>query len=186
MNDGIIASRYARALLKYVLETGGGDRVCDQVARLAQALHQVPRIRMLLDNPEGVSTEQKLALLRAALGDEPVADELDRFLRLVLGKGRVPLLQLMCHDFVDMYHTARNQLYARLTTAVPAPEALVARLRDLVARQTGKEVVIETFTDPALIGGFVFDVGDNRMDASVLHSLRQIRREFQETNRRIV
>ena len=36
MDDGIIASRYAKALLKYVLETGNGARVSAQAKRLEQ------------------------------------------------------------------------------------------------------------------------------------------------------
>lgn len=186
MDDGIIASRYAGALLKYVLETGNGERVCAEAKRLEQALTRLPELRLVLDNPADVAAAQKLSLLRAALGEEPVSDEMERFLRLVLDKGRIPLLRLMLHDFVALFHRTRNVLYARLTTAAPAQEALIERLRALVREKTGKEAVIETAVDPELIGGFVFDVEDYRMDASVLRSLRRIRREFQETNRRIV
>ena len=178
MDDGIIASRYAKALLKYVLETGNGEKVCAQVQTLDQALYHVPYIRLILDNPEDVSDGQKMALIQAALGEEPLAEELRRFLLLVLEKGRIPLLRWIFQDFVTLFHRAQNLLYARLTTAVPPQEALLERLRTLVREKTGKDVVIETYTDPALIGGFVFDIEDYRMDASVARSLRDIRREF--------
>ena len=186
MDDGIIASRYAKALLKYVLETGNGERVCAQAKRLERVLGESQELRLALDSPADITPAQKLSLLGAALGGEPAEDELDRFLRLVLDKGRIPLLRLMLHDFITLYHRSCNVLYARLTTAVPATEALLERLRELVRGKTGKEVEIETSTDPALIGGFIFDVEDLRMDASVLRSLRKIRREFQDTNKRIV
>ena len=40
MNTGAIATRYARALLRYVLETGNGEKVCAQVrALLADPAH---------------------------------------------------------------------------------------------------------------------------------------------------
>ena len=186
MDDGIIASRYAKALLKYVLETGDGERVCAQAKRLERVLAESQELRLALDSPTDVTPAQKLSLLAAALGGEPVEDGLDRFLRLVLDKGRMPLLRLMLHDFVTLYHKSRDVLYARLTTAVPAQEELLERLRGLVREKTGKDVVIETSTDPALIGGFIFDLEDLRMDASVLRALRDIRREFQDSNKRIV
>ena len=186
MDDGIIASRYAKALLKYVLETGNGARVSAQAKRLEQVLGESQELRLALDSPTDVTAAQKRSLLRAALGDEPMAAELERFLGLVLVKGRIPLLRLMLHDFIALHHRSCNVLYARLTTAVAAPDALVERLRAFVRGKTGKEVDIETLTDPSLIGGFIFDVEDYRMDASVLRSLQDIRREFQETNRRIV
>ena len=186
MDDGIIASRYAKALLKYVLETGNGERVCAQVQRLERALSEVPQLRMILDNPEDVTAAQKIALFRAALGEEEMAPELDRFLALVLEKGRIPLLRLMFRDFVSMYNRSRNILHAALTTAAPAPEAFLERLRGLLREKTGCEVTLETRTDPGLVGGFVLDLGDRRMDASLARALRDIRRKFEDYNRRIV
>ena len=186
MDDGIIASRYAKALLKYVLETGNGDLVCAQVLRLERPLAEVPQLRMILDNPEDVSAAQKLSLFRAALGGEPMAPELERFLVLVLEKGRVPLLRLMFRDFVAMYNRSQNVLQARVTTAAPASEAFLERLRGLLREKTGCEVALEVRTDPELIGGFVLDLDDRRMDASLARSLRDIRRKFEEYNRRIV
>ena len=39
MNAGIVASRYAKALLKFVLETGNGDKVYAQAGVLALRMH---------------------------------------------------------------------------------------------------------------------------------------------------
>ena len=56
----------------------------------------------------------------------------------------------------------------------------------MILRKTGYDVVISTFTDPTLIGGFVFEIEDYTLDASAAHQLRRIRRQFIEQNRRIV
>ena len=42
MNTGIISTRYATAFLQYVLQTGGGDRVCAQVRRLLSGTEPGP------------------------------------------------------------------------------------------------------------------------------------------------
>ena len=76
MDDGIIASRYAKALLKYVLETGNGARVSAQAKRLEQVLGESQELRLALDSPTDVTAAQKRSLLRAALGDAPMAEEL--------------------------------------------------------------------------------------------------------------
>lgn len=186
MDTGIIASRYARALLKYVAETGEGERVCAQAGRLEQALTEIPQLSVLLDNPETVSAAAKMKLFAAALDGEAMAPSLERFLALVLEKGRTPLLRLMLHDFIDLYHRSQHVLHAHLTTVAPPGEETLERLRDLVRKRTGCDVVIATTTDPSLIGGFVFEIEDYTLDASAARQLRQIRRQFIENNRRIV
>ena len=187
MNSGIIASRYARALLLYTQETGGGERVCAQAARLEQALTQVPELKVLLEDPESVSASRKIEVLETALGGEPMADEMGRFLRLVLQGGRMPLLRLMLHDFIDQWYQSQHILRARLKTVTPPGEAILERIREMVRRRTGcKDVVISTSIDPDLIGGFVFEMEDRTLDASAARELRRIRRHFIENNRRIV
>lgn len=187
MNSGIIASRYARALLLYTQETGGGEHVVAQAYRLEQALTQVPELKTLLEDPETVSDARKLEVLETALGGEKMADELTRFLRLVLQGGRMSLLRLMLHDYRDAWYKSRRILHASLKTVVPPGEAVLERIRSMVRRRTGcADVVIATSLDPALIGGFVFEIEDWTLDASAVRELRQIRRQFIENNRRIV
>ncbi len=62
MNTGIIASRYAEALLKLVDETGGGETVIVQVQRLREALDSVPDLRRALVDTAVVSRDQKGSL----------------------------------------------------------------------------------------------------------------------------
>lgn len=186
MDIGIIASRYARALLKYVAETGEGEVVCAQAAVLERALTEVPELSEMLDNPETVTAEMKMKVFETALGKEKMADGMARFIRMVLANGRIAYLRLMLHDFIDYYHRSQHLLHARLTTVIPPGEAILARLRNMIRRKTGYDVVISTFTDPTLIGGFVFEIEDYTLDASAAHQLRRIRRQFIEQNRRIV
>ena len=186
MDTGMIASRYARALQLYVVESGEGDIVCAQAMRLESALVQVPELAALLDDPETVSATRKMEVFAAALGGEKMAPGLERFLRLVLQRGRMPLLRLMLHDFIDYYHRSQHLLHASLKTVVPTGEDLLARIREIVRRQTGCDLVISVSIDPDLIGGFVFEIEDYTLDASVVRQLTRIRRKFIENNRRIV
>ncbi len=159
MDTGVISSRYARALLKYVLQTGNAERVFTQV-------------RALLEDPDILSS--------AAL--EP---ELAAFTALLSRKGRIGYARLIFTTFVRMYCESAGIRLVSLSTAAPAPE-LAARLQEVISRKTGCRVVMDPKVDPELIGGFVFESGDRRLDASVRSQLERIRRQFTETNRRIV
>ncbi|MCR4860860.1 MAG: F0F1 ATP synthase subunit delta [Bacteroidales bacterium] len=158
MNTGIISSRYATALLRYVQETGGGERVCAQVRRL-------------LDHPD--QSPGKL---------EP---ELERFTRLLVKNGRLEDVRFILRSFLAMYYRSLGIQVAHLTTVVPSAD-LERKLHAMLTRQLGCEVLIETKVDPALLGGFTLEVGDYLLDASVRRQIETIRRQFVIQNNRIV
>ena len=117
-------------------------------------------------------------------------------------------MRLIFTTFINDYYRSRHIKRVRLVVADPAlldPEptpsdpvpvegslrqaqrpALESRLRDLVEKQTGCKLILKTEVNPSLIGGFVFEVEDTVLDASVSRQLDLIRRQFIEKNRRIV
>ena len=60
---------------------------------------------------------------------------------------------------------------AVVTTAVPMPDDLEAKLKDMLARVTGKDVVLELQEDPTIIGGVVAHIGDMVWDGSIRSQL---------------
>lgn len=247
MNTGIIATRYATALLKLVEETGSGETVAAQVQAIEKALDEVPDFRRAVVDP-AVAPAKKIALFEAALSSlaaEPVkgtsrpnqslrqtrrpveatflAPELRKFLELLIRNGRIGDVRLTFTTFIIEYYRSHHIKRARLVVADPAllnPESthsvpelvegsslrqvgglagprlvssaepqrltLESRLRDLIEKQTGCRLILKTEVNPSLIGGFVFEVEDTVLDASVSRQLDIIRRQFIEKNRRIV
>lgn len=233
MNTGIIATRYATALLKLVEETGSGELVAAQVQVIEKALDEVPEFRRAVNDP-AVAAVQKISLFEAALKDS-MAQELHKFLELLIRNGRIGDVRLVLTTFVTEYYRSRHIKRARLVVADPAllgsssvsgsdssvsgsdspvsgsdspvagsargtvvrqtrlpegdsrrPGSLESRLRELIGKETGCELLLETKVDPSLIGGFVFEVEDMILDASVSRQLDVIRHQFIEKNRRIV
>lgn len=188
MNTGIIASRYATALLKLVDETGSEETVAAQVQALEKALDEVPDFRRALDDP-AVPAARKISLAEASL-EGPMAPDLCKFLELLIRNGRIGDIRLVLMAFITEYYRSRHILRATLAVADPAlleaGASLESRLRDLVKEKTGCGLILKTEVNPSLIGGFVFEVEDTVLDASVSRQLDVIRRQFIEKNRRIV
>ena len=185
MNDSIIRTRYADALVKYVRETGNGESVCQQAEKLARVLREVPDLSRMIAAKDVVPNAKKRALLRTALG-EPLTPELMRFVNLLISNGRIGSLRFILLDFMDRYRRSLGLRKAHLKVAVPPSEELLTRLAALVKERTGDEADIEVEVDPSLIGGFVFDIDDAMVDKSVARKLELIRLQFIEKNRRIV
>ena len=159
MNTGAIAKRYAKALLLQTQQSGRGEQVFNQ-------------IRSMLASP-----------------DAPLPDNLEpdirKLVELLVKNGRGDYLKLIFHSYLGQYCRAENICRATLTTAVPS-EDLAAKMEKLLASKTGSRVLLEPKVDPNIIGGFILDVEDFMLDASVRSKIETIRRQFVEKNTRIV
>lgn len=185
MNRGIIIMRYARALEKYVRETGGGAVQADEARRLVKALKEMPDLRKLIVSKDVVTPDKKKELLDGALGGK-MSPQMDRFADLLIQHGRMDFLLEILRAFTDMHDRADGIRRARLTVVREAPESLIKNLRTLVKEKTGDDVEIEVVIDPSVIGGFIFDIDDYLLDASVKRQLNVFREQFIERNRRII
>ena len=205
MNTGIIASRYAAALLKLVDETGPstgsgteescsgtGEVVVAQARATLDALGALPDLRRAMADP-AVPDDKKMSLLETAVseysGGETIAPELRKFFALLIRNGRIGDIVLALKSFEDQYYESRKIVRGKLTLSAPPNSAvgmLEDRLKELIEKKTGKTLYLTTEIDESLIGGFVLEVEDKLLDASVSHQLDIIRRQFEEKNRRIV
>lgn len=185
MNTGIIASRYAAALLKYSVSNAEEDIVYRQVGTLETAFAKLPELSRLVSAAMMLPDSEKLSLMKSAVEGGDMAKSLDRFLRLVLRNGRMPYIRLILHSYVMQYHRLKGIVTAKLTTCAPS-RALEDRLKEIAASRFGEKLEVRTCQDPSLIGGFIFELDGLRVDASVSRQLENIRNVFKVKNRRIV
>lgn len=150
MNTGIIASRYATALLRLVDETGSGESVAAQVQVLENALDESLDFRRAVDDP-AVSSQRKLSLFEAALvpaGEvadgaaqaSSMAPELRKFILLLIRNGRIGYARLMFRTFISEYHRSRHIKCARLVVADPSllsPSASVGSSAEVCGQAAG-------------------------------------------------
>ena len=184
MNAGPIAHRYAKALLKLVQETGAGEKVYSQACVLVLRMQEIRQLADAIQKHPEVGLDQKMDLLQAAVG-EPLADELVRLVRLVCENGRIELFERIMTSFLDQYRTCNGIKVGRLVTASPAPHLKTA-MEALMHEKTGAKVMLQESVDETLIGGFVLQVEDLQMDASVQHQLRRLHNELVDKANRIV
>lgn len=195
MNTGIIASRYATALLKLVDETSSsagsglssGEVVVAQARMVLNALESLPDLRRAITDPS-VPSDNKRSLLETVVS-EAIAPELRKFFNLLIRNGRIGDIALALKSFEDQYYESRGIIRGKLTLSSPpdsAAKKLEDGLKNLIEKRTGKTLLLTTDVDESLIGGFVLEVEDRLLDASVSRQLEIIKNQFVEKNRRIV
>ena len=184
MNTGVVSVRYAKALLAYAKAKGKADEVSLEVKRLSENFIRMPELQHALVNPI-LTAAQKLELLQEAAGGKGVSEELVRFFRLVLDGRRESYLPFMAVSYSRLYLEDKGIIMGKLVTAAPS-EGLVEKIKRLGHTDEGTTLVLDTKVDPRLIGGFILQVEDRRLDASVASQLKSVEQQFIAKNRRIV
>lgn len=184
MYTGAITMRYAKALLAYANEAKVEYALYQQALTLERSFREVPELRTAMENPV-LLPEEKLKVLAVASGGKTIY-ELERFFRLVMQQRREKYLSAMIRNYIDLYRKQENISIGKLTTAVPMAFKEVERIRRIIVDHKGGTAEFSTKVEPDIKGGFVFEIGTYRLDASVANQMRRIKQQFIEKNRRIV
>jgi F-type H+-transporting ATPase subunit delta len=187
MDVGVLSMRYAKALIGYAIEKGVEDAVYHDCQFLAGSFRKEEKLRKALDNPI-LPADQKLKLIEAAASiDAKPCSEFLHFVSLVLNHHREGYLEFISLMYLDLYREHKHIGVAKLITALPVDKQVEERIRNVSQRALHtKGMELETVVDPEIEGGFIFDVNDYRLDASIATQLKRVKQQFVERNRRIV
>ena len=170
--------RYARALLDVAERQGQLERVDQEISAFAALVDEQPLLRKSLLNPAvppGPKRAVVASLLERAGGQSEITV---RLLTLLAERDRLTLLPELVEVFRDQLMAHRGVVRARLTTAEPLSASRVDEITQKLARATGKQVMVDTGTDPNVIGGLVTQIGSTVWDGSIARHLARLRNRF--------
>lgn len=179
MDNGKLSVRYARALFQLAQEQGSEDAVYDGLTRFAHNyLIAISQFNEVLSDPI-VAKEEKVKLLEMAVG-EPLHDCLRHFISFVAEQRREDKMPLIAMKYMEMYRTKHHILSTQVTTAAELPEATYDKIKAFVKKTFDAEAEMDVRIDPSLIGGFILDIENNRMDASVAGQLNALKNRLKQ------
>lgn len=183
MDIGIIAARYAKALLRFSLQNEEAQGVYAEMKQLHHSYQVMPQLTTAINNPT-LSTQEQSELLRAAClkqQQEKPTQSTTRFINLVAQHKRTALMPFIATAFAHQYEQSLGVVSANLFVATPIGENTEQRLSNLVAqRAEGRDVHLSVHIDASLEAGFVLEYDDYRMDASLKGQFERLRRQFQK------
>lgn len=186
MDIGTISARYAKALIAYAQEQGVEEKLYRELKSLNQSLSTVPQLRAYLEIPM-LDAEEKFQLIKAAtVGDAEPSKEFVRFIRLVIKQRREIYLHFISMSYMSLYFKTKRIAVGTLTTAVPIDEKTKTRIKETASAVVHAKMKLYSVVDPSIEGGFLFDINDFRLDASVATQLKKVKQQFIDKNRRIV
>lgn len=177
MQNPRLASRYAKSLIDLAVEQNSLEDTLKDVQLLSNVCSQSREFCVMLRSPV-VSPDKKEAIVEAVFNDR-MHTLTKAFMNLLVNKGREGYLPEIAMAFIDQYKQMKNIRTVKLTTAAPVNDSVKEAIRTKVAASMpGQQVDMNVSIDPELIGGFVLEMDDRLIDASVRRDLQDIRKKF--------
>lgn len=172
MNNGKISIRYARALLMSAKEKKAEKTVYGEMIALGKVFDEMPQIKTAIASPT-VTPEEKQDLMLSAIG-KPSA-ETSAFIKFVIAEKREEYMPAIARMYEKLYREENKIVISNLTSATELSKEALDAIKNYISELSGsKNVEIRTSVDSSLIGGFVLDIEDTRLDASIKEQLKKL------------
>lgn len=176
-----LAGRYAKSLLDLAIEKGQLDTVYEDMQFLDAAIKSSRELVILLKSPI-IKADKKGKILEAITAGK-ISVITATFNKLLLVKGREHYLPEIVTAFIAQYKENKGIHTVKLTTAVPVSEELKQSILEKIrVAKNMQHLELNTEVNEALIGGYVLEIGDELVDASIAYDLHNIKKQFENND----
>ena len=179
MSVSALSRRYAKALVELGVEQKAVESFGDELAQVKDILSQEVLLRQLLDSPT-LALEKKQAMLADLSKVLELTEGMDKFLGLLLSKGRLCYLEQIESNYRSLADELAGIMSAKITAASELDDVQKQAIATLLEKQTGKQVVVSVEVDADLIGGLQAEIGGRLFDGSVKTQLKRIEESLTE------
>lgn len=174
-----VASRYVKSLLDLAVTQGSLEKVHADMKLFDSTIESSRDLALMLKSPV-IKHDKKLAILTAIFKGK-VTDLTMAFIEILTRKNREPLLIEIANEFHNAYNVYKGIGKANVTTTVPMDENTRKQFIAIVKQLSNKtEVELDEKIDKELIGGFILNVADKQIDASIKNQLKKLQLKFSE------
>ena len=179
MADLRVASRYVKSLLGLAVEQGVLEEVHADMLSFALICKESRAFSMMLQSPV-IRHEKKRDILEKIFTGKVNKLTL-AIMDILTRKNREPLLLPIAKEFHNAYNEYKGISKAFITTTIPMDKELRIEIEKIVKKLSDKKLVeIDEKVDKDLIGGFILNVGDRQIDASIRGKLEMLKLGFSE------
>ena len=135
-----------------------------------------PETREFLQSPI-ISPSKKEAIFLKMLEGNVEKTTLS-LIDLCVKNGRESFIPAIARNFIHETKKYKGITESVLTTAVKVDDNVRKQIVDLISGMFKTTVELKETVDPEIIGGFILQIDDNYIDASLKNKLRKIKKEL--------
>jgi len=171
-----ITNRYATALIELSIQEKSLNDVSNELELIKKSIKDSRELTLFLQSPILKSQKKKDILTKIFSGK--VSNLTMKFLNLVIDRNRTPLIL----EIIDHFFELRDKHLGIINVAVRSAAKFDKNQSEDLTKQlesyTNKKVKINFSLDSSLKGGFVVQLGDTVLDASLRHQLDLLKSKF--------
>ena len=173
-NSGLVAKRWARALMELAQENEGISKedILDDLCEVSENINSSQELCDILNNPSVSADEKKLILSK--LFENKLLPIVYRFIVELNQKGRLVFIDSIASEFRSELEQLKNIVRIGVVSAIELDEDKKVYIRNSIASKLGKDVLPEWKVDSEIIGGLIFEIGEIIVDNSVRHKLEDL------------
>jgi len=175
MNNSKISVRYSRAIFQSALGKKNLDKVYQDMIFISE-ICKIPETKEFLQSP--IITPSKKEAVFHSMFEGNVEDITLSLLDLVVKNGRENFLPLIALNFIHETKKYKGITETVLTTAVKVDDNIRKQVTELISGIFKTSVELKENVDPEIIGGFILQIDDSYIDASIKNKLRKIKKEL--------
>ncbi|MDP2328555.1 MAG: ATP synthase F1 subunit delta [Chloroflexi bacterium HGW-Chloroflexi-9] len=171
----VAGRRYALAVMEIARSEGAIDSWLEAVEALGALSANSRHVDML--QADGMTDAKFATIVRQVL--PAITEKQLNLFRLLRRKSRLGLGPSIADYFRELVDEERGVVRAVVTTAVELDEERRRQVQQQLEQATGRRVVLDVQTDPAILGGMVLRIGDEMLDGSTRTRLRSLRSQLE-------
>ncbi len=179
MDSSRISVRYAKAVYEFALEKKEETRLYGEMKLLSSHFFAFKSMSKVMEDPTIPASEKEKILITAG-GGGSVSESYKKLLKLIIDHKREKYSLFIALMYQTWYRKQKGVVITKLTTTDKISEKVQQDIIRLVANETQEIVDLETYTDPDIIGGFVLELNDKQLDASIKSQLIKMKQELIE------
>ena len=166
------AIRYSKASLAYAMKKNIADKLEKDFKEILLTVSGSDDLKEFLSNPV-LPTKLKFKTIINIFPS--LNDETKSVISLLSQNRRLNLLSAVAENYIIGYQKAQGKINAVVISAIPLDELMIKQVLNKAKKMTNFQVELENKIDPSIVGGFILNVGDLQVNASVTNQLKNLR-----------
>lgn len=171
-----VARRYTLALFELAEEMKLTDKIVKDFSDLIKTIDKSKELKLFLKTP--IISSYKKGEVLSKMFKGKIQNLTFKFINILTKKERENLLYEIAEDFLNLVDEERGIVKVKINSASKLLDKDKKAIENKLSGYTGKTIKASYDVDKTIIGGFVAQVSDMVIDASIQRQLQLLREQF--------